>query len=102
MKFDLIIGNISGDIGVEVIKQTHNIATDCVIITPATWLLKDNNKRESHIDLKYDIQDSLKSVEMFNGNPIFNVGMNTPLAIYHFVNPFIKTSVKYFDDKRIK
>ena len=87
MKFDLIVGNppYNGGIYLNFLKKSINdLNPDHVIlILPSTFLL-DRKKNNTYMEIKEMLKGKLKSAKLFNGNPIFGIGLFVPCVIIHY------------------
>jgi hypothetical protein len=86
MQFDLVFTNppYNGNVDLKILQQIKEVATELVIVHPSTWLLDLKGKTKLYSDFKKNLK--LKSVELFNGNPIFDIGLFVPCVITHIDN----------------
>ena len=101
MKFDLVFSNppYNGNIDLKILQQLKPIAKEMIVVHPSTWLIDLKGKNKLYNDFKNDLK--LKSVEMFNGNPVFGIGLNVPCSITHIDNTHKgkNINVKMFNDE---
>ncbi len=100
MQFDLVFSNppYNSNNDLKILQEIKEVATELVIVHPSTWLLDLKSKSKLYNDFKKNLK--LKSVELFNGNPIFNITLMVPCVITH-TDSFYSgtTSVKFFSDE---
>ena len=99
MKFDIIYGNppYNRSIDIKILKEITPLAKELVIIHPSTWLIDLKMKKKLFNDYREQVNGNLKSVEMFNGNPVFGIGLSVPVVITHIDNGYQGTcSCTYF------
>lgn len=100
-KFDLCFSNPPYNDGVDlkIIKIIENITEEMVIVHPSTWLIDSKCIHDPYICAKTTFNKSLKSVELFNGNPVFGIGLFAPCSITHIdkkKDPQAPIDVTYF------
>jgi hypothetical protein len=85
--WDLVLSNPPYSQGLDLkIPQTmmdNNVAKEYVIVHPATWLLDQKDKRPQYLTFKSTLVNKLRSVELFNGNAVFNIDLFVPCVITH-------------------
>lgn len=76
----------------------NSVAKEYIIVHPSTWLLDQKNKKPQYILFKSTLANKLKSIDLFNGNDVFNIGLFVPCAITHIdINHDSENiNVKYF------
>ena len=81
-KFDLIFSNppYNNNAHIKIFNKLikESIATEYVIVHPANWLIDLKGKENLFVDFKQTIFKKLKSVTMFNGNIVFDIGLHHP------------------------
>jgi hypothetical protein len=101
MKFDLVFSNppYNSNIDIKILNEINHIANEFVIVHPSTWILDIKGKTKMYLDYVKKINSHVKSLEFFNGNPIFNIGLFVPCVITHVTNNFeTSCAVDFFDD----
>jgi len=99
-KVDLLIGNppYNGNIDLKLIQKFKHLTEKILVVHPSTWLIDLKGKSKLYNDFKKDL--NLKSVEMFNGNPVFGIGLFVPCVITHIDNSHKgNINVKFFNDE---
>ena len=101
MKFDVVFSNppYNGNIDIKILKEIIDIADEFVVVHPSTWLIDRQGLSPLYNKFKNILDGKLKSVDFFNGNPIFNIGLFTPCVITHIdckINT--QTQVNYFGE----
>jgi hypothetical protein len=100
-KFDLCFSNppYNSNVDLKIIRELEPICDEMVIVHPSTWAIDLKGKKKLYNDFKAQIEGKVKSVEMFNGNPIFGIGLFVPCMITHIDKGSSgDIEVKYFDD----
>jgi hypothetical protein len=100
MQFDLVLTNppYNGNIDLKILQEVRKIANEIICVHPSTWVIDLKGKAKLYKDFKEDLK--LKSVELFNGNPVFNIGLFVPCMITHIDNNYKgNINVNFFDDK---
>ena len=87
-KFDLVFSNppYNNGMDLKIITAVEPLCKEMVVVHPSTWLLDLKGLKKSYIDFKERIKNKLKSVELFNGNPVFGVQLFVPCVITHMDN----------------
>ena len=103
-KFDLIFSNppYNNNAHIKIFNKLikESIATEYVIVHPANWLIDLKGKENLFVDFKQTISKKLKSVTMFNGNIVFDIGLHYPCVITHIdCNHCGIINVDYFGNK---
>ena len=100
MKFDVVFSNppYNGNVDIKILNEIVDIADEFVIVHPSTWVLDLKDKSKLYQDFKNKIHKNVKSLEFFNGNPIFNIGLYVPCMITH-IGKSDKASINFFGEK---
>jgi hypothetical protein len=104
-KYDVVLSNPPYNRGLDLkILQAlmgAKVAKEYVIVHPSTWLLDRKDKTPLYANIKALISGKLKSIKLFNGNPIFNISLMLPCAITHIDCSFnsSNTKVTFFDEE---
>lgn len=87
-EFDLAFSNPPYNNGVDlkILTAVEPLCKEMVVVHPSTWLLDLKYLKDLYINFKARIRNKLKSVEFFNGNPIFKIGLFVPCVITHISN----------------
>jgi hypothetical protein len=81
--FDYSIGNppFNQMIDMKFVSLSYEIADVICFVHPSTWLLDEKGKQKKFNDTKNLVKDHLDSIELFNGNKIFNIQLFVPCVI---------------------
>lgn len=89
-KFDVVLSNPPFNRGLDLkIMDTllgnatlaQSIAREFVIVHPSTWLIDLKGKTASYTGLKNKLSKKIRSVKLFNGNPVFDIDQFVPCSI---------------------
>ena len=82
-KFDYSIGNppFNQMIDMKFVKLSYEISDVTCIVHPSTWLLDEKGKQRAFTESKELVKDHLESIELFNGNKVFNIALFVPCVI---------------------
>ena len=85
MKFDLVFSNppYNGNVDIKILNEIVDVADEFVIVHPSTWLMDLKGKKDLFQDFKKTFGNRFKSIELFNGNSIFNIDLFLPCSITH-------------------
>ena len=85
MKFDVVFSNppYTNNVDIKILNELLPISEQIIAIHPSTWLIDCKYGTKFTVDFRNNISKSLSSIEMFNGNPIFNIGLYVPTVITH-------------------
>jgi hypothetical protein len=102
MKFDLVFSNppYNKNIDIKILNEIFDISTEFIIVHPSGWLIDLKDKSVLYRTFKKKIEGNVRNIELFNGNPIFNIRIFMPCSITHIdkkINDDIEVS--YFTDK---
>lgn len=100
--FDLCFTNppYTNNIDLNIMTEIFRVCDEIICVHPCGWLLQKKDKKKLFLDYKKLLDENLKSVEIFNGNPIFNIDLVNPCAIYHIKKKYQKPfEVDYFGHK---
>lgn len=103
MKFDVVVGNPPYKKGIDLkfldMFITQLEAKYIVIVHPSTYLI-DTKDNDRYNKIKKLLASRLRSVDLFNGNPVFGVGLFVPCVIINYDRDYNGTcAVEYFDQK---
>jgi hypothetical protein len=81
--FDYGIGNppFNQMIDMKFVRLSYELCDVTCIVHPSTWLLDEKGKQKAFTETKDLIKDHLESIELFNGNKIFNIALFVPCVI---------------------
>jgi len=84
-RFDLCFSNppYNRNVDLKILKELEPICDEMVVVHPSTWLLDLKGKKKLYNDFKSQIRDKAISFELFNGNPVFGIGLFVPCVISH-------------------
>lgn len=101
MKFDLVFSNppYNGNVDIKILNEIIDVADEFVVVHPSTWVIDIKGKSKLYQDFKKKLDRKVSSIELFNGNPVFNIGLFVPCMITHINNKQdIDCAVKFFND----
>jgi hypothetical protein len=81
--FNYGIGNppFNQMIDMKFVRLSYELCDVTCIVHPSTWLLDEKGKQKAFTETKDLIKDHLESIELFNGNKIFNIALFVPCVI---------------------
>lgn len=102
-KFDILVGNPPYNGGVDLKFLTLAIekldVKHLLYVHPSTYLI-DRKDGARYNKIKNLLDGKLKSATLFNGNPVFNIGLFVPCVIIDYDRDYSgKCSIEYFEDK---
>jgi len=102
--FDVVFSNPPYNRGIDlkIMHAVSEIADEIVLVHPSTWLIDLKGKSKLFNDTKEYFGSSIKSVTLFNGNPVFGIGLFVPCSITHIdrnKDPEAPIDVNYFSRK---
>jgi 16S rRNA G966 N2-methylase RsmD len=99
MKFDVVFSNppYNSNIDIKILNEIIDIADEFVVVHPSTWILDLKSKSKLFNDFKKKCCNKVKSLEFFNGNPVFNIALYVPIVISHFTESNKNIDVILFD-----
>lgn len=99
MKFDLVFSNppYNGNVDIKILNEIIDVADEFVVVHPSTWVLDLKNKSKLFTGFKQNVKNKLKSLDFFNGNPIFNIALYVPVVISHFVASSENINIDFFE-----
>lgn len=82
-KFDIIIANppYKRKLNLKFLNKSMSISDCSLFVHPSSWLIDEKNSNNDFIETRKLHKDSLDKVILFNGNPIFGIGLYIPCAI---------------------
>lgn len=97
--FDYGIGNppFNQMIDMKFVKLSYELCDVTCIVHPSTWLLDEKGKQKAFNDTKNLIKDHLESIELFNGNKIFNIALFVPCVITYINKNKSSVGIKCLD-----
>jgi len=101
MKFDVVFSNppYNRGIDIKILNEIIEYVDEFIVVHPSTWLLDNKGKTKFYSTFKDKINSKIKSFEMFNGNPIFNISLYVPIVITHYDSKYSGSAdVQYFDN----
>ncbi len=102
MKFDLVFSNppFTRGVDIKILNSILQDVSELIVIHPSTWLLDMKNKTKAYLDFKKSIDSKVLSLEMFNGNNIFDIELFVPILITHYNKNYAgNCNVKYFNEE---
>lgn len=99
MKFDIIVANppYNHSIDLEFLNKAYSMSDRIIFIHPSTYLLDEKNKKKQYSKIKDLIKDNVESITLINGNPIFNIGLFSPLCILSIDKKVKFSKIKVID-----
>ena len=101
MKFDLVFSNppYNGNVDIKILNEIVDVADEFVIVHPSTWVVDLKGKKGLYESFVNKINHKTKSLDLFNGNPVFNIGIFSPCVITHIDKNYNgSVKVKYFEE----
>lgn len=101
MKFDLVFSNppYNDSVDIKIINELLPYGESFVIVHPSTWIFDMKHKTKIFDELKNKIHNNVKSLDIFNGNNIFDIQLFVPVTITHIDNSYTgNIEIKYFGD----
>ena len=82
-KFDIVIGNppYNNMIDIDFLTKSYSLSDVVLFVHPSTWLLDEKGKQRKFINAKELVAEHLESIELFNGNKMFNIVLSVPCCI---------------------
>jgi len=103
MKFDAAIMNppYNGNLDLDFIKLVCKIADRVIVVHPAISTISRKNTKK-FVEFKKSIEGHVESIKIFNGNPIFGIGLFYPCQIMVIDNTqtFNQFEVEYSLDNK--
>lgn len=102
MKFDVVFSNppYNANIDIKILNEIVDIADEVIAVHPSTWALDIKGKTKLFTNFVSKIDGKVESLEFFNGNPIFNIGLFVPCMITHINSKHNnECQITLFDDK---
>jgi len=98
--FDYSIGNppFNQMIDMKFVRLSYELCDVTCIVHPSTWLLDEKGKQKAFIQTKELVKDHIESIELFNGNKIFDIVLAVPCVIT-YINKCKKSKGIYCLDK---
>jgi len=88
--FDFIFSNppYNGSVDIKILSEVVNCSKQLLIVHPATWILDRKMKNKLFLSFRKQVNNKLRSVNVFNGNPIFDIQLNIPVVVTHIDNEY--------------
>ena len=98
--FDIVLGNppYNRSVDLKFLNKSYSISEKVLFVHPSTWLIDERNQYAPYLSSKNLVRDHLESIELFNGNKIFNIGLFVPCVIT-YINKSKKVDSISFTDK---
>ena len=82
-KFDNVICNppYKRKMNLKFLNKSMNLSDCSLFVHPSSWLIDEKNSNSDFKESRYLHKKSLDKVILFNGNPIFSIGLYIPCAI---------------------
>ena len=100
MKFDVVFSNppYNGNLDIKIMNEIIDISDEFIVVHPSTWILDIKGKSKLYETFKTKIDRKVTSIELFNGNSVFDIGLFVPCSITHINNKLdADCSVNYFN-----
>ena len=97
--FNYSIGNppFNQMIDMKFVKLSYELCDVTCIVHPSTWLLDEKGKQRKFTDTKNLIKEHLDSIELFNGNGVFNINLFVPCVITYIDKYKKSVGIKCYD-----
>ena len=87
-KFDIVIANppYKRKLNLKFLNKVSSISNTSLFVHPSSWLIDEKNINNDFNITRNIHKDTLDKVVLFNGNPVFNIGLYIPCAITYIDN----------------
>jgi hypothetical protein len=87
-KFDIVIANppYKRKLNLKFLNKVSSISNTSLFVHPSSWLIDEKNINNDFNIARNIHKDTLDKVVLFNGNPVFNIGLYIPCAITYIDN----------------
>ena len=87
-KFDIVIANppYKRKLNLKFLNKVSSISNTSLFVHPSSWLIDEKNINNDFNITRNIHKDTLDKVILFNGNPVFNIGLYIPCAITYIDN----------------
>jgi len=85
-KFDIVVANppYSNKLDLKFLDKAFDVAKEEVVfVHPATTFVERKGVTKIYSDLNKKIGENIKSISLFNGNGVFEIGLYVPVSITH-------------------
>jgi hypothetical protein len=85
-KFDIVIANppYNKSLHLKFLEKSVFLSNeDIVFVQPASYIVETKGKYKPFLDAVNCIKPYVESIDLFNGNGVFNIGLYIPCAIVH-------------------
>jgi hypothetical protein len=101
-KFDVVVQNppYKGTLHLKFLEMGFDTLNDngkMVIVHPSAWLIDERKTNVLYEKIKQKINNFITEITFFNGNPIFNIGLFTPLIISYIDKHNTTKKIKLID-----
>ncbi len=98
-KFDIILGNppYKQGLGLKFLNKAVTMSNTCLFVAPASWLIDEKNVKADFKRARDIHKDILEEVVIFNGNPVFGIGLYIPCAITYATKFKKNNGIKVID-----
>ncbi len=99
-KFDIVIANppYSGKLDLKFLDKAFDIAKkDIIFVHPSSFLVDRKKVTGIYNQIRNKIKKNISSIEFFNGNGIFGIGLYVPCSITH-IDKSIENENFFFKD----
>lgn len=84
-------------IDMKFVKLSYELCDVTCIVHPSTWLIDEKNKQRAFLTTKELVKDHLESIELFNGNKVFNITLAVPCCITYINKLKLSRVIRCFD-----
>jgi len=87
-KFDIVVGNppYTQNIDLKFLTKSYDISDKILYIHPSIWIIDKKGKNKIFKETRDHVYERLNKVTLFNGNPIFNIGLFYPCSITYLAD----------------
>lgn len=98
-KFDIVIGNppYKRKLNLKFLNKVSLISNTSLFVHPSSWLIDEKNSNNDFNITRNIHKDTLDKVILFNGNPVFNIGLYIPCAITYIDNNKKRKGIEVVD-----
>lgn len=87
-------------LNMKIINELTPLTENLIVVHPSTWCMDRRLKNKGYKKFRDSIDRKVPSIDMFNGNPLFNIGLFVPTMITHINNKHNgNCAVNYFNHK---
>lgn len=95
-KFDVCLSNppYNDHLHLKILMALENVVDEFVVVHPSNWLIDRKGSSDLFVNFKGSISEKVKSLKLFNGNPIFKISLHVPCVISHYFTKVTYRNIK--------